>query len=193
MKKQLLRILLIVFIIAIVMITCVFIRSYLLVGQYIVECPKFNNTAYFEWFPYNEGDTLIFKNKQFSKTYQVNSYEINHTEEYFALAKCGCCEESLQSLLVSEKDSMRIFCENINNTNACLGQKVIINHFGVDGAKLFKDSLIEGKKQAYINLKDSIYVIKNKGITTIKDKKCTWQLKEVIKKNTKRKIIETGC
>lgn len=193
MKKQLLKIFLTMLILVIVMITCAFIGFYLLIGQYNIECPKFNNTAYFEWFPYNEGDTLIFQHKLRSKKYIVNTYEINHTEEYFALAKCGCCEESLQTLLVSEKDSIEIFCENINNTKSCLGQRVNINHFEVYGTKLFKDSLIAGEKKQYIILKDSIFVIKNKGITTIKDKKRTWQLKEIIKKNTKRKIIETGC
>lgn len=57
---------------------------------------------------------------------------------------------------------------------------------------IIQDTILCEQYHNYITFKDSIFVIKNKGITTIKDKKRTWQLKEIIKKKKKRNIIETG-
>lgn len=176
----------------------IYLLYFLMGGMYMKKCPPFSqsNQEYLEWFPYNQGDSIVFISESLLNRYYVDSYNVYYTDEYNSRAKCGCCEQEIEIWIRNVADSNRIhiFLENMKNPISCIGEHLSIGNYQTYTNEIvIQDTIIEGKKQAYINLKDSIFVIKNKGITTIKDKKRTWQLKEIIKKNTKRKIIETGC
>lgn len=74
----------------------------------MINCPAFNS-AYLEWIPYQEGDTVIFENdKGFLEEYIVSSYIIYHTNNYPSNIKCCGCNDKIDLCLRNTDDSLKM-------------------------------------------------------------------------------------
>ena len=132
----------------------------------IVKCPKFNK-SYSEWFPYNKGDILNFKNSDSIREYIVSTYNINKTKSYNRNMKGGCCEHRILIYLTAKQDTIKIDFENFKNPNSCMGIRRFISRNGksinikatqsqkeLDLNQIASDSLII---QRYIGVKQIIW------------------------------------
>lgn len=81
------------------------------------------NSDYFTWFPY----ILIFEsvNKKEIKM-RVSYHEINHTQRFNNLVKCGHCEDSVKLVFVNERDTLDITMNNLDNPNSFFGYELYL-------------------------------------------------------------------
>lgn len=182
------RILKILLVTSLSVLFCLAIVYYFFIGQYKVNCSPFSNEFY-EWFPYNEGDKLIFMNKSLSKSYTVINYQSNYTESYQSNLKCGCCEDNITITLANENDTLKINFQNLDYKKSCLGSSMEINESYIDLDEKQIDSI---NKQKRIRIGNYL-IEKKKGISEFKLLEETWKLQKTVKSNSKNKLTRSNC
>lgn len=166
---------------------CLSIMYYYFIGQYKVYCT--NNNDFYGWFPYNEGDKLIFKNQSFNKTYTVISYEANLTKSYQTHLKCGYCEDKINIQLASNVDTITIYAQSFDKDKNAFGSYLKLNNNDIGLSYNQMDSIYKQK-----NIRIGNYLIeKEKGISEINLKKEIWKFKKIIKSSTKSKLTISSC
>lgn len=178
----------VILIILLGILSSILIMNYIFFGQYVINCTSFSN-EYYEWFPYNEGDKLIFSNNKLSKTFIVKDYQTNHTEWYQSNLKCGCCEDNLNIILANQNDTLKIDFQNIDNKKSCFGTSLDINDSYID---LDEKSINFMNKQNRIRI-EKYLIEKTKGITEFKLHEETWKLEKIIKSNSKNILTISNC
>ncbi|WP_445457755.1 hypothetical protein [Flavobacterium sp. HNIBRBA15423] len=156
------------------------------------SCPEMNS-EYFAWFPYKEGDILIFesqKNKEIKL--EVSFLELVHTNAYMNFVKCGHCEDSEHIIFRNEKDTLDITMNNLDNPKSYFGYQLnlvsnskFVNH-------IQKDSTINNKNKEVIS-SDSYLFIKSRGLVNYKMNNTVYYFKKIIRKNLKKQNIKGGC
>ena len=159
------------------------ILYYVLIGKHKVYCNSYN-TEYYNWLPYEKGDSVIFTNNSIDKLYLVLNYTSNHSDSYYNNVKCSCCEDNLYTLLVNKADSIEISLENLYPKKSCLGTSIMINK---NFMQLYKKDLEAIINKNIIEIND-YKIIKNKGITEFKYKNEVWKLKRIVKSNIKNNV-----
>jgi energy-coupling factor transporter transmembrane protein EcfT len=170
-----------------------FFSVWLFYKIFIVEsCDEMSN-VYFEWFPYNEKDILLFVNENnIQKKVSVKRFEISHTDEYLKLTKCGRCEDYIEILFCIENDSLKIRFENFDNPKSYFGSDSSIkNYADIENYFIDKDTLINGKKYECIQTKNHTF-IKSLGLVEINLKGDKYRFHKRIKQ-TNKKNIKNGC
>ncbi|WP_281336480.1 hypothetical protein [Flavobacterium eburneipallidum] len=183
----------------VIILVCIAIITIILLGFnfFLTEsCDKLNPT-YFEWFPYHQGDQLIFKSNNNSyKTITVNRFEINHTKSYSALYKCGACEDGIEIAFYGDKDSLVMGIQNLENPKSYFGfDEYVLNSADKENYYRVKDTLIDGKKYEFYKTKNHI-IIKQFGMVEIRENDEAFKIVKIIRKNKKRNINEKsscGC
>ena len=152
----------------------------------IVKCPEFNK-AYSEWFPYNKGDILNFKNSDSIREYIVSTYNINKTKSYNRNMKCGCCEDGIVIYLTAKRDTIKIDFENFINPNSCMGSRRFISRNG----KSINVKATQNQKELDLNQisSDSLIIEKNIGIKQIIWNGKLYEFESIKKSKTDNKII----
>ncbi len=161
---------------------------------FTVNCNEMSN-VYFEWFPYHEGDNLIFKSKDGSeKQVQIKRFEINHTENYSKLLKCGKCEDYIDIAFYTENDSLTISFRNLENPESYFGEETeIINHADEENYKIIIDTIIKGKRYERIQTKGHTFV-RSFGLVEIISNQKRYKFYKLNRINKKRHIrTENGC
>lgn len=149
-------------------------------------CWKPFNENYYKWFPYNPGDTLVFKSDNYEKKYVVTYYITQHNNTFMKYAKCGCCEEGISICLRSKTDLIDIQFDNFENSKSCMGEFLSIGKYNVQSYEL----KIQTKKEKNVMREiisiqnDTIVVTKNIGISSfILDNKI-FNFQKIIKTNS---------
>lgn len=158
----------------------------------VVDCPPYDK-IYFEWFPYQEGDTIMFKNNEKSKEYIVGCYTAYHRESYLADCKCGGCIDGVNFSLIGVHDTLTINFQNFRNEENIAGLTLLIcNGYQYKIKKEDKflncDILLN-----YTNMpSDTIFnfiIAKEKGLIKINNNHKEWTLSS-FKKNMEGKDIK---
>jgi len=158
----------------------------------IVDCPPFE-TSYFEWFPYHEGDTILFESDKELREYIVDSYTGYHKNNYLSNAKCGGCSDGISLSIVYENDTLSISFHDFKNGNNTPGLTLLL----ANGYQYYieqKDNLLHCNLSLnYIDMpKDTIFNItikKGVGISALNENYEVWKMKEH-KKNSEIKDVE---
>jgi len=174
-------------IIGILILVCISLKFTF--GRHTVKCPKINQ-EYFEWFPNKENDTLIFKNSDSIRKYEIKNLTISHRESYQNNLKCGCCEDGISLSYLGQNDTIHINFENFKNPNSCLADLKVIKRNGINlnikNGKNYDDS-------NQINFGE-LLLEKNIGIKQILWNNKIWKLSNIKKGNSKNVMIsKNGC
>lgn len=156
------------------------------------SCPDMN-TEYFDWFPYREGDVLIFESKNNVKIeLEVSFLEIIHTDAYMKFVKCGYCEDSVQIIFTNEKDTLDIIMNNLDNPKSYFGYSLSIYSKSGYVNYIQKDSIIGNKKNEIISSDDFLFA-KYKGFVKYKRDNEVYYFKRIIMKMHEREKNKSGC
>ena len=78
----------------------------------ILYCSSFNK-GYYEWFPYNEGDSLIYINKNQTRIYTIKELRFQHINSVHRNCKCTGCGDFVTFRLTSNPDTINFDATNI--------------------------------------------------------------------------------
>jgi hypothetical protein len=155
----------------------------------IGRCDKFN-PVYFEWFPYHQGDELLFKNSLGEyKKLTIQRFTINHTASYFKNCKCGYCEDDIEIAFYGAKDSLIIIMRNLENPEGYFKGHDFLNSADEEGYYKLKDTLTNGKKYEFYETKNH-KIIKHFGMVELKEDNEVFKIQKVVRKNKNRFINE---
>lgn len=157
----------------------------------IVKCPEFNK-SYYDWFPYNKEDILIFNNSDSIREYIVDTYYAYNTKSYNRNMKCGCCEDGIVIYLTGKRDTIKIDFNNFKNPNSCMGNTRFISRNGKD----INVKATQNQKELDSNQisADSLIIEKNIGIKKFFWNGKLWEFESIKKSNSDIKIISNnGC
>jgi hypothetical protein len=174
-------------------------------AQYL-DCPAFPEELV-SYFPYVEGDTLIFVNQD-SDTLLYSCSAVEKTEEYTKKqpfgSKCGplLCNPSYLSFEFIPSDSLNPQLHgqmNVDDDKFTAISVVPDLYISFDDYAEIGDAILLQENEINDNRINSITIVKGQGITEFSDQQrhCTWILKKSIKKPyykvTQKSKTKVGC